>query len=99
MPRIKEPKIGTSVMPKYKSPNKKIVESLRNAYDNQRTKGAHKSRQLVNLRGSLRDVGVSRDRWKKQAKEAEKDLANLREENDTLKEELKKNSSGRGKVS
>lgn len=71
MSRIKEPPIGTTEIPNYKSPPSRILRSLRQGYDNTREKIAKKSEQIQGLHGKLRDVQESREEWKLRAKAAE----------------------------
>jgi hypothetical protein len=89
MTRIKEPKIGITEVPEYKSPLKRIVKSLRKGYDNVREKVAKHSDTIQDLRGQLRDTQKSR------AKEAEAELAafNKKNANRELQDVKKKNLS------
>lgn len=92
MPRIKEPPIGTTEVPAYKSPNSRIIRSLRAAYDNGREQQKEKSKQILSLRGKLRDTQESRDSWKMQANDVKAKLAKLEKENEDLKNSLKKSN-------
>ena len=71
MTRIKEPKIGTTEIPDYKSPAPRILRSLRKGYDNLREKLYERSVIIQSLREKLRDTQKSRDEWKMRAKQAE----------------------------
>lgn len=62
-------------MPQYKSHPSRINISLRKAYENQRVNAAKKSQQLIAVRGNNRDLAVSRDKWKAEAKESQGELA------------------------
>jgi predicted nucleic acid-binding Zn-ribbon protein len=95
MTRIKEPKIGITEVPEYKSPLKRIVKSLRKGYDNVREKVAKHSDTIQDLRGQLRDTQKSRGEWKTRAKEAEAELAafNKKNANRELQDVKKKNLS------
>lgn len=90
MTRIKEPEIGNPDLPNYKSPPSRIVRSLRKAYDNLRAKLDKKAQAMQSLQGKLRDTQESRDTWKKNACAAKAEIASLQQENEKLKEELKK---------
>jgi chromosome segregation ATPase len=90
MPRIKEPPVGISHTPAYKSPPSRIVRSLRKAYDNSRTRLLEKSKLMMSLQGKLRDTQKSREDWKAQAKAASEKLAEIEKKNQILQEELKK---------
>lgn len=90
MTRIKEPPVGSSELPNYKSPPSRILRSLRKGYDNVREKIADKSQIVMGLQGKLRDTQESRDAWKARAKAAESKLAEFQKEHDKLQEELKK---------
>ena len=90
MTRIKEPLIGTTDLPKYKSPPSRIIRSLRKGYDNVREKVANKSQKIQALQGKLRDTTESRDDWKACAKAAEAEIAKLQQENAMLREGIKK---------
>ena len=50
MTRAKEPDIGTTGLPNYKSPASRIVRSLRKGYDNIRAKLAKKSETIVSVK-------------------------------------------------
>jgi hypothetical protein len=80
MTRIKEPLIGTTEIPDYKSPPSRILRSLRQGYDNARSKVADKSQTVKSLQEKLRDTQESRDDWKIRAKAAEFELAKLKNE-------------------
>lgn len=90
MPRIKEPEIESNDIPDYKSPASRIIRSLRTAYDNLRKKIAEKSSQLDSARGKLRDVTLSRDEWKKEAKDLRTELKQLQSKQLTTESELEK---------
>jgi peptidoglycan hydrolase CwlO-like protein len=90
MTRIKEPSIGTTNLPNYKSPPSRIMRSLRKGYDNVRAKVADKSQAIQDLQGKLRDTQVSRENWKARTTAAEAKVAELQEENNKLNERLKK---------
>jgi peptidoglycan hydrolase CwlO-like protein len=90
MTRIKEPLIGTSKVPEYKSPPSRIMKSLRKGYDNVREKLTTKSHTVMGLQGKLRDTQESRDDWKTRAKIAEAKIAELQQKNEKLQEDLKK---------
>ena len=90
MARIKEPAIGTTELPKYKSPTSRILRSLRKGYDNSRQKIAAKSDRIMDLRGALRDTQESRDSWKQRAKKAEIENIHLHKEKENLEVMLKK---------
>ena len=90
MTRVKEPKIGTSEVPEYKSHPSRIMRSLRKGYDNQRGRLAKKSEDVMALRGVLRDAREGRAQWKERAMAAEQELTRLKEVNDGLEEKLKK---------
>ena len=90
MTRAKEPDIGTTGLPNYKSPPARIVRSLRKGYDNLRAKQAEKSETIQSLREKLRDTQESRDSWKEKAKASESETAELKQENEKLKEDIKK---------
>jgi predicted nucleic acid-binding Zn-ribbon protein len=93
MTRIKEPTIGTTCFPDYKSPISRIARSLRKGYDNVREKLASKSQDIQSLQGKVRDLNESRDHWKERAKLAEKRVSDLEQEKQQLEEELKKKHS------
>jgi len=90
MTRIKEPPIGSSELPEYKSPPSRIVRSLRKGYDNVREKLAGKSDTILSLQGKLRDTRESRDDWKSRAKAAEAKLLEFEGKYEKLQEGLKK---------
>jgi peptidoglycan hydrolase CwlO-like protein len=90
MTRIKEPPIGTTEVPEYKSPSSRIIRSLRKGYDNVREKLANKSQAVMSLQGKLRDTQESRDEWKTRAKDAEEKLAELQRKQERLQKDLKK---------
>lgn len=90
MTRIKEPPIGISVVPNYKSPSSRIVRSLRKGYDNTRKKLSNKSGTIQALQGKLRDTQESREDWKTRAQTAEANLIKLQQEKMKLEETLKK---------
>lgn len=90
MTRIKEPPIGTTSLPEYKSPSSRIMRSLRQGYDNLREKVAKKSDAIVSLQGKLRDTQESREDWKERARLAETRLMQLEQENKDLQDQLKK---------
>jgi len=90
MTRIKEPPIGTTEVPDYKSPPSRIIRSLRKGYDNLREKLSDKSQSVMALQGKLRDTQESRDSWKIRAKAAEAELETLQKEKLELTESLKK---------
>lgn len=90
MTRIKEPDIGTSQLPNYKSPPSRILRSLRKGYDNVRNKIAIKSEQMQSLQGKLRDTKESREDWKARAKSAEAKVIELEKTNNELEKQLKK---------
>lgn len=92
MTRVKEPSIGTSQVPDYKSPLSRIVKSLRGAYDNGREKVSEKSQKILALQGKLRDTQESRDDWKARAKSAEEEIEKLRQENESLKKRARTSS-------
>lgn len=92
MTRIKEPLIGVSKLPDYKSPRSRIIRSLRKGYDNLRKKISTKSADMHSLQGKLRDTQNSREEWKIKAKKAEEKLTMLEKENQKLQELLKKRS-------
>lgn len=80
MTRVKEPVLGTTEVPEYKSPPSRIIRSLRTAYDNSRKKMDDKSKTIMGLRGSLRDVEQSRQSWKEKTKAAEERVRELENE-------------------
>lgn len=80
MTRVKETAPGSGDMPQYKSPPSRINISLRKAYDNQRQNAAIRSKQLLALRGKNRDLALSRDKWKAEAKESQTELAMCQQE-------------------
>ena len=90
MTRVKEPLIGTTEIPNYKSPPSRILRSLRTGYDNVRSKVADKAQTIQGLQGKLRDTQESRDDWKARAKTAESELAKLKNENESFRESEKK---------
>jgi predicted nucleic acid-binding Zn-ribbon protein len=90
MTRIKEPAIGTSELPEYKSPPSRIVRSLRKGYDNVREKLANKSDTILSLQGKLRDTKESRDDWKSRAKAAEAKLSEIQRQQEKQQDDLKK---------
>lgn len=90
MSRIKEPTKGESEVPKYKSPNSRIVRSLRKGYDNLREKVIEKSKTIRSLQGKVRDTQESRDHWKLLVDEAQAQIEKLLRENEKLKEDSKK---------
>jgi chromosome segregation ATPase len=90
MTRIKEPEIGHTEVPDYKSPPSRIIKSLRKAYDNVREKLAHKSQKIMALQGAIRDVQESRDEWKARYKDMEAKLTEIEKKNVDLQNELKK---------
>jgi len=91
MTRIKEPDVGALIVPDYKSPPSRIIRSLRKAYDNLRGKLTEKAHVIQGLKGKLRDTQDSRDHWKTLVKAAEAKIAQQEEENQKLREDLKKN--------
>lgn len=90
MTRINEPVMGTTELPKYKSPSSRIIRSLRKGYDNLREKVGKKSETVHSLQGKLRDTQESREDWKARAQAAEARAKELEEENIKLQEEQKK---------
>jgi peptidoglycan hydrolase CwlO-like protein len=98
MTRTKEPPIGTTEFPDYKSPPSSILRSLRKGYDNVRNKVADKSQTIQSLQGKLRDTQESRDDWKARAKAAEAKMAKLQQENEELQKGIKKMSKTSLKV-
>ena len=74
MTRVKETKPGSGEIPDYKSHPSRINISLRNAYDNLRVRVADKSKLIQSLRGTTRDLEVSRQKWKSRCNEAENKL-------------------------
>jgi peptidoglycan hydrolase CwlO-like protein len=90
MTRAKEPAVGTTGLPNYKSPSSRIIRSLRTGYDNIRSKVDEKSKQIQSFQGKLRDTQESRDEWKVRAKDAEAKVIKLQDENNKLHERLKK---------
>lgn len=90
MTRIKEPAIGTTKLPNYKSPPSRILRSLRKGYDNLREKTKEKSQVVLNLQGKLRDTQESRDTWKERAKDAEAKMLELQQKNEELLSEKKR---------
>jgi len=90
MTRIKEPDFDATGLPKYKSPPSRIVRSLRKGYDNLRAKQAEKSETIQSLREKLRDTRESRETWKERAQASESEAAALKQENEKLKEDIKK---------
>jgi peptidoglycan hydrolase CwlO-like protein len=92
MTRVKEPPIGTSEVPEYKSPPSRIIKSLRQGYDNLRQKTAKKSELVQSLQGKLRDTQASRDDWKARAKAAEAEIETLKISMEMLQGGLKKRS-------
>lgn len=97
MTRIKEPKIGTTHMPEYKSPPSRIQRSLRKGYDNLREKAHKLSDTVLSLRGKLRDTQKSREEWKERAKRAEKDLQSFKESNIVLETQLEEKKISRNR--
>lgn len=91
MTRVKEPPVGTSDLPDYKSHPSRILRSLRQGYDHLREKVSKKSEMVIGLQGKLRDTQESRDNWKQRARIAESEIERLKLENEKLKEDLKKN--------
>ena len=73
MSRIKEQTLGTTEMPNYKSPNSRIIRSLRTAYDKQREKNGKKAEQIVSLKGKIRDI-ESNYAWKEKVLTSQKEL-------------------------
>jgi|APFre7841882793_1041355.scaffolds.fasta_scaffold278278_1 chromosome segregation ATPase len=90
MTRTKEPPIGTTELPNYKSPPSRIIRSLRQGYDNVRSKIADKAQKIQDLQGKLRDTQVSRETWKARTMAAEAKIAELQKENNRLQASLKK---------
>jgi len=90
MTRAKETLPGSGQLPDYKSPPHKLVTSLRKAYDNARNRIAKKSNQLNELRGNNRDITASREKWKKEAWEKNKEVEKLRKELEQSKSQIKK---------
>jgi chromosome segregation ATPase len=90
MTRIKEPEIGHTEVPDYKSPPSRIIKSLRQGYDNLREKLAHKSKKVMALQGTVRDVQESRDEWKTRYKDMEARYVELEKKNADLQDKLKK---------
>ncbi|MBA3721151.1 MAG: hypothetical protein H0W88_01960 [Parachlamydiaceae bacterium] len=90
MTRIKEPEIGSTQMPEYKSPLTRIVRSLRQGYDNCRQKVAEYSDTILDLRGKLRDTQKSRDEWKTRTKETEAELKFLKKKHAELESKTAK---------
>jgi exoribonuclease R len=86
MTRIKEPVVGSTEIPDYKSPASRIVRSLRKGYDNLRKKLHERSATILDLREKLRDTQKSREEWRIRAKEAE---LSLKKNNTELKTEKK----------
>ena len=90
MGRIKEPPIGTTAVPNYKSPHLQVVKSLRKGYDHVRAKIANKSQTIQAMQGKLRDTQESRDEWKRRAKDAEAKLQALQAQYENSQQERKK---------
>lgn len=90
MTRIKEPEIGCTGVPDYKSPPSRIIKSLRAEYDNLREKLALKSQKIMALQGTVRDVQESRGEWKARYKDMETKFEQLKRENVRLQNEQKK---------
>jgi peptidoglycan hydrolase CwlO-like protein len=90
MTRTKEPPVGTTKLPNYKSPPSRILRSLRTGYDNIRTKVADKSQTIQSLQGKLRDTQESREDWKARARNAEDKVTKLQQEINKLQECSKK---------
>jgi FtsZ-binding cell division protein ZapB len=90
MSRTKEPPVGKSEVPKYKSPNARIIRSLRKGYDNLREKVIEKSKTIRGLQGKMRDTQESREHWKTLVSEAQAQIEKLQRENEKLKEDSKK---------
>jgi hypothetical protein len=88
MSRIKEPKIGSNQLPDYKSPPSRIIRSLRKGYNNLRVKLMEKSSNITSLKGKLRDVTLSREDWKNEAKQTKADLKQALAQTEKLKIEL-----------
>lgn len=91
MTRIQEPDPDlNNDVPDYKSPLSRIVKSLRQGYDNQRSKNKKKSETIQALREKMRDVQESRDMWKDHIKAKEAEIEELKKQNEELKNDLKK---------
>jgi peptidoglycan hydrolase CwlO-like protein len=93
MTRIQEPDPDlNNEVPDYKSPHSRIIRSLRQAYDNQRSKNKKKSETIQDLREKLRDTQQSRDSWKERIKAIETEIEALRKKNEELENSIKKKS-------
>lgn len=91
MTRIQEPDPDlNNEVPDYKSPPSRIIKSLRQAYDNLRSKIKEKSNTIQDLREKLRDIQQSRDTWKDRTKIAEAEVEKLKKKNEDLDNDLKK---------
>jgi chromosome segregation ATPase len=93
MTRTKEPKIGSTDVPEYKSPLPRIVRSLRKGYDNLRKKVDEHSKTIMELRGKLRDTQKSREDWKIKTQKALSELDSLQKKNAELESHLSKKKS------
>lgn len=89
MTRIKEPKIGTTEIPDYKSPASRIIRSLRKGYDNLREKLHERSATILTLREKLRDTKKSREEWRGRAKQAEIELDSIKKDHTKIPQQKK----------
>lgn len=88
MNRTKEVEPGSGDMQDYKSPANRLVHSLRQGYDNLRGKLQDVRNKIKYYQIKTRDLEQSRDRYKKEALELKKKILELRDENESLKNQV-----------
>lgn len=92
MTRVREVEPGSEEMPDYKSPANRLVHSLRKGYDNLRVKMMEARKRIKYYQIKVRDLEISRDKYKQELKTLE--IENERLENES--KEFKKTGRGSG---
>lgn len=69
----------------FKSSEKRLVQIFKKSRDCWKKNAAIKQKKLRDLEVKVRDLSISRDSWKSQAKQSEEDLQRLKKELDTIK--------------
>ena len=87
MTRTREVKPGSGEMPNYKSPDNRLVHSLRKGYDNLRVKLEEIREQIKYYQIKTRDLTTSRDKHKQESKALETKIKQLEKENARLKKQ------------
>ncbi len=89
MTRAKEVTPGSGEMPEYKSPDNRLVHSLRKGYDNLRVKLAQTRNRIKYYQIKTRDLETSRSNYKKESKNLENRIVQLEKDNEQLAKALK----------